>query len=193
MRHAEIAIAMIGIAVAAGAGGIAAAAAVGGPPTPGASPKAASDTALSVAPSVTSATSVTINTADASVAGKTESILVDGQRVRLHIYRPDTATTSFLTGGRASLWPPLESTHPTVVGVPGRLSVTRDASGSQVAYNGHFRYTFVSDSAGHVTGQGVQSFFVATPGMAPIGASSAPTDPSSTPVPASRSGSVYGY
>jgi hypothetical protein len=33
-----------------------------------------------------------------------------------------------------------------------------------VAYNGHFLYTFVADSPGHVTGQGVQNFFVATPG-----------------------------
>ena len=39
----------------------------------------------------------------------------------------------------------------------------KQADGRQVTYNGHFLYTFVDDSPGHVTGQGVSDFFVATP------------------------------
>ena len=37
--------------------------------------------------------------------------------------------------------------------------------GDQVAYNGHLLYTFADDQPGQVTGQGVQGFFVATPGL----------------------------
>jgi Secreted repeat of unknown function len=48
-------------------------------------------------------------------------------------------------------------------GVSGKLTVLNEAKGNQVAYNGHFLYTFTSDHAGQVTGQGFQNFFVATP------------------------------
>ena len=47
---------------------------------------------------------------------------------------------------------------------------------------------FVDDAPGHVTGQGVTNFFVATPGLKTI--SSAKTTP--TP-PAATSGGGYGY
>ena len=40
-----------------------------------------------------------------------------------------------------------------------------DIHGNQVEYNGHLLYTFVTDRPGVVTGQGVQNFFVATPGL----------------------------
>jgi hypothetical protein len=64
-----------------------------------------------------------------------------------------------------------------------------------VAYNGHLLYTFVGDHAGQfvgdhagqVTGQGVQGFFVATPGLAPIAGSAAPA------APAAPAGNPYGY
>jgi len=46
------------------------------------------------------------------------------------------------------------------------------AHGAQVAYNGHLLYTFADDQAGQVTGQGVQGFFVATPGLTPLAGSS---------------------
>ena len=61
--------------------------------------------------------------------------------------------------------------------------------GDQVAYNGHLLYSFADDHVGKVTGQGVAGFFVATPGLAPIAGSSAPTGT----VPASSSGNGYGY
>ena len=51
--------------------------------------------------------------------------------------------------------------------------MVNDAHGPQVAYNGHVLYTFISDHPGQVTGQGVQNFFVATPGLAPISAAAA--------------------
>jgi hypothetical protein len=55
--------------------------------------------------------------------------------------------------------------------VSGKLTVVNDANGHQVAHDGHLLYTFTGDRAGSVTGQGVQNFFVATPGLAPIASS----------------------
>jgi predicted lipoprotein with Yx(FWY)xxD motif len=160
MRHPKLIIAGIGLAAVAAVGGVTAAAAGG--------PSARSSTAGH------SATAVTVRTASATVAGKTETILVNSGGLPLYFYRPDTAAKSFVTGGVATLWPPLTSAAPTAAGASGKLTVVNDAHGHQVAYNGHLLYTFISDHAGQVTGQGVQNFFVATPGLTPIASSSAP-------------------
>src|ERR1022692_4237348 len=104
----------------------------------------------------------TVRTAPVAVTGKTETILVNAQGLPLYYYRPAT-------------------------GVSGKLTVLNDVNGHQVAYNGHLLYTFTSDHAGQVTGQGFQNFFVATPGLAPIARSSAPAGP----VPAAPSGNGY--
>ena len=109
-----------------------------------------------------------MRTAPATVAGKTETILVNAHGLPLYFYRPDTAARSFVTGRLARLWPPLTSAAPTAAGASGKLAVLNDVNGQQVAYNGHPLYTFADDHAGQVTGQGVQNFFVATPGLAPI-------------------------
>src|SRR6516162_6751334 len=77
----------------------------------------------------------------------------------------------------------------TAAGPGGKLTVVNDAHGHQVAYNGHLLYTFVSDHAGQVTGQGVQNFFVATPGLTPITGSPTPAGT----VPAAPPANGYGY
>jgi predicted lipoprotein with Yx(FWY)xxD motif len=69
------------------------------------------------------------------------------------------------TGSCASAWPALTvpaSTKPIGTGVTGTLSAAKQADGSyDVTYNGSPLYSFVEDSAGHVTGQGVAGFSVA--------------------------------
>ncbi len=190
MRNPRTTIAVIAVAAALGVSGIAAALAAGGSTTAGASSKTGSAATTPVVRTVVPAASATIRTLNARVDGTSEAILVDHQGLPLYIYKPDTATMSFVSGGLAALWPPLDSTSPTVADVTGKLSVTHDANGAQVAYNGHFLYTFAEDSPGHVTGQGVENFFVATPGLTALGAgSSAP----STPAPAASSVPSYGY
>src|SRR4029079_14674610 len=93
-----------------------------------------------------------------------------------------------------ALWPPLTSASPAATGLTGKLAAVRDTHGRQVAYNGHLLYTFVDDHAGQVTGQGVQGFFVATPGLAPIaGSSTAGSSAPAATVPGASSGSRYGY
>ena len=173
MRHPRVIIAGLALAAVAAAGGVTAAAAGGSP----------ASSALSASPS---ASAVALRTAPAAVAGRTETILVNALGLPLYYYRPDTATKSLVTGGLARLWPPLTSAAPAAAGVSGKLTVLNDVNGRQVAYNGHLLYTFVNDHAGQVTGQGVQNFFVATPGLTPLTTSSAGT------APAAPSGG-YGY
>ena len=176
MKRPRIIMAGIALAAVATAGGLTAAAASSSTPTAAAS--AAS----------TNSMSATVRTASANVAGKTETILVTSQGLPLYIYRPDTATKSLVTGGLARLWPPLTAPAVAGAGVTGKVAVLKDVNGQQVTYNGHPLYTFVDDHTGQVTGQGVQNFFVATPGIASItGAGS--TAPASSAVPAGG----YGY
>jgi predicted lipoprotein with Yx(FWY)xxD motif len=170
MKRPRIIIAGVGLAALAAAGGVTAASASGTP------------TASANGPA-------TVRTAPATVAGKTETILVNRQGLPLYIYRPDTATTSLVTGSLARLWPPLTSPAVASAGVTGKVAVLKDVNGQQVTYNGHPLYTFADDHAGQVTGQGVQNFFVATPGIASITMSAGSTPPA-TPTGASGG---YGY
>jgi predicted lipoprotein with Yx(FWY)xxD motif len=116
----------------------------------------------------------TLRTATAKVNGRSESVLVNGRGLPLYYYQPDTAKRSLVTGELAQLWPPLLAARPTESGAKGTLTVVKDANGHQVAYNGHFLYTFVEDGPGHVNGQGVQNFFIATPSLKAIGSTPAP-------------------
>jgi predicted lipoprotein with Yx(FWY)xxD motif len=178
MRNPKILIAGIGVALAA-AGGISAAVATS---------SAASTPPAVTAPS-TAPGSATVRIAHALVGGRTEAILTNASGLPLYFYGPDTAATSLVSGGLAALWPPLTSASPTAAGLSGKLTVVNDAHGGQVAYNGHLLYTFVSDHPGQVTGQGVQNFFVATPGLTPIASSPAPAGM----VPATSSAHGYGW
>jgi predicted lipoprotein with Yx(FWY)xxD motif len=187
MRRSRIIIASLGLAAVAAVGGITAAAASGSPAS-SARPVSSAPPARSAPAAGPGAGAATVHAALATVGGRTEPILVNAQGLPLYYYRPDTATRSLVSGGLATLWPPLTSAAPTAAGVTGKLTVVRDTHGGQVAYNGHLLYTFTSDHAGQVTGQGFQNFFVATPGLTPLTRSSAPANT----VPPAPSGG-YGY
>jgi predicted lipoprotein with Yx(FWY)xxD motif len=170
----RIIIAGIGLAAVAAVGGVTAASAAGSP--------------ASSAPAATaSAAAATVRTAPAAVAGTRETILVTAHGLPLYFYRPDTAARSLVTGSLARPWPPLTSAAPTAARAGGKLTVLNDVNGHQVTYNGHPPYTFAGDHAGQVTGQGIQNFFVATPGLTPLTTSSAPA------APAAPSGGGFGY
>ncbi len=154
MRHPRIIIAGIGFAALAAIGGVTAASVSGSPAN---SPHSAGQSAAGQSAAGQSAAAATVRTASAAVGGKSETILVNAQGLPLYLYLPDTATKSFVTGGLARLWPPLVSATPTAAGLSGKLTVLNDANGDQVAYNGHPLYTFASDHAGQVTGQGFQN------------------------------------
>ena len=194
MRNRRITIAIAGLSVAAIAGGIAIAATAGGstalPSTATTSTTLApSPTRATASPSASVPSPATVRTAMATVGGSAEIILVDYKGLPLYFYKPDTATQSMVTGSLAALWPPLVASAPTASGASGALKVVSTSNGRQVAYNGHFLYTFVEDSPGHVTGQGVQNFYVATPGISAIGPA---TSGNAKVSPAPVSGG-YGY
>ncbi len=184
MRHPRIIIAGIGFAALAAIGGVTAASVSGSPAN---SPHSAGQSAAGQ-----SAAAATVRTASVAVGGKSETILVNAQGLPLYLYLPDTATKSFVTGGLARLWPPLVSATPTAAGLSGKLTVLNDASGDQVAYNGHPLYTFASDHAGQVTGQGFQNFFVATPAIPAI-AAGAPAPTGAVPAAPAAPGGGFGY
>jgi predicted lipoprotein with Yx(FWY)xxD motif len=180
MRRPKIIIAGISLAAVAAIGGITAASASG---PAGQLPPAA----RSAPPARPGSAAGTVRTGAAEVAGKTETILVNAHGLPLYFYRPDLATRSLVSGALAQLWPPLTAAAPTAAGLNGKLTVVNDIHGHQVAYHGHLLYTFAGDHPGQVTGQGVQDFFVATPGVPAAGLSQAGS------VPAAPSGGGPGY
>jgi predicted lipoprotein with Yx(FWY)xxD motif len=198
MKHPRATIVAVGLSVAAIAGVTIAATAGGSTPSatptttvpsatpasapsPAPTPTAAAAAAATGSVMGTATSAATVHTASATVAGTTETILVDGRGFPLYVYQPDTATTSMVSGELAFLWPPLESTAPTASGANGTLKVVNTSNGHQVTYNGHFLYSFRQDSPGQVTGQGVENFLVATPGISTIKAAS----PAPAPAPVS--------
>ena len=179
MQRPKIIIASVAVAAIAAVGGTTAALASG----------SSSSSAAPASSSAPASSAATVSTAQATVNGKTETILVDGHGMPLYYYQPDSATQSAVTGQLAVLWPPLTSSAPTATGLSGKVTAVMDGHGSQVAYNGHLLYTFVTDSPDHVTGQGVQNFFVATSGIAPLAGTSAPA----ASAPAAPANGGYGY
>lgn len=178
MRNTKRIFLGLGVSAVLAGGGFGVAAATGSSST-AATTKAAQPAAAPGGPA-------TINVTTATVGGKSEQILVDARGLPLYTYGGDSSTVSRVSGGLAALWPPLVSGSPSENGATGKLTVLSDANGQQVLYNGHFLYTFVNDSPGQVTGEGVQNFFVATPALSSAAAKAAPS-------PAPTQGSSYGY
>jgi predicted lipoprotein with Yx(FWY)xxD motif len=181
MRHPKIVIASISLAAAAALGG-------------GITAATATASHASGRPAASQHAAATVRTAQATVTGQTETILVNSHGLPLYYYLNDTAATSAVTGGLAALWPPLTSASPAATALTGKLAAVMDVHGDQVAYNGHLLYTFADDHAGQVTGQGVQGFYVATPGLTPIaGPATGGSAGTAGTAPAAPSGNPYGY
>jgi predicted lipoprotein with Yx(FWY)xxD motif len=119
--------------------------------------------------------SATVHATRAAVNGRSQSILVDSKGLPLYYFQGDTAKKSNISGKLLRLWPALVSAHPVGTGTPGKLTALQAANGHQVTYNGRFLYTFIDDTPGHVNGQGVSGFFVATPHLKSINGSTATT------------------
>ena len=136
-----------------------------------------------------SATQPILHTTTTQVGTMTETVLVNAKGLPLYYYKADTAKKSQVSGVLAQLWPALVSAKPRASGVKGKVASVKQAAGPQVTYNGHFLYTFVDDSPGHVTGQGVSNFFVATPNVRAIGSA---TTVKAAPAPVAPSRG-YGY
>ena len=121
-------------------------------------------------PTVSSSGSL-IQTATATVSGKSETILTNTQGMTLYYRTTDMPPTTICSGGCASAWPPLlvsgSTTPMSTTSLPGKLSVQADANGTQVEYNGHPLYTFSGDTApDQTTGEGFGGIWhVVTPSL----------------------------
>ena len=124
-----------------------------------------------------SGSGATVSTASTSKG----NVLAGPTGMTLYTYAKDSEATSACSGGCATAWPPLTvpaGQAPTAgSGVTGTLATLTRADGTvQVTYNGWPLYYWKGDkAAGDVTGDGVNSFAVATPTVAaaPMGAPAA--------------------
>ncbi len=113
-----------------------------------------------------------IKTASATINGKAETILTNGQGMTLYYRTSDTAT-SVCSGGCAQVWPPLlftgSGTPGSSASLSGSLAVSTNANGQQVEYNGHPLYTYTGDTApGQMNGEGFMGvWFVVPNNLAP--------------------------
>ena len=110
--------------------------------------------------------------------------LADPNGKPLYIYNADTSGTGTCTGGCLSDWPVYVAT--STANLPSGIGViTRSDNGQkQYTYNGKPLYYFTGDTAGKVTGNGVEGFSVAVPAASGSG--------SDTPVPATGNSSASG-
>jgi predicted lipoprotein with Yx(FWY)xxD motif len=186
MRNPRITVAIVGLVIAAAAG----TATVVETAVASTTPVSASTAGHHRVTTLWLSNTATVQSAKLTVAGRIETVLVTDRGLPLYVYKPDTATRSLVTGQLAALWPPLHAQAATarrVAGAAGTITAARTTNGRQLAYNGHFLYTFTEDSPGRVTGQGIQDFFAATPSLT---RSSTPALQSADPAPA---GNLSGY
>ena len=148
-----------------------AASSCGGTTSSGATPTTATSSPTTAA-TPTTASTFTVQTAPATVNGKTTTILTNAQGQTRYYFTPDTASKTVCTGSCARTWPPLLFTgtgKPTAsTALPGEVEVYANANGKQVISHDHPLYTYSGDSAaGQTHGAGLfGKWFVATPDLA---------------------------
>jgi predicted lipoprotein with Yx(FWY)xxD motif len=120
----------------------------------------------------TPASTSTVQTAQATVNGKTTTILTNAQGLTLYYLIADTAAKAACTGTCAQTWPPLlftgSGTPTSSTSLPGTLSTLSDTNGTQVEYGGYLLYHYSGDTAaGQTNGEGIGGkWYVATSDLA---------------------------
>jgi predicted lipoprotein with Yx(FWY)xxD motif len=116
--------------------------------------------------SSSSSSSTTASAANRTVAlksiGGVGKVLVDSNGMALYTSNMDAAGKPACAGACTSIWKPLTlaSGTPSAASGVGKVDVVMRADGTrQVAVAGRPLYTFVQDSPGHVTGNGVSDAF----------------------------------
>ena len=133
------------------------------------SPSSAGTTA---SPAASAASGIALEEGTATVMSAKETVLTSPDGFTLYYLTVDTATAPKCTGACLTHWLPLLSkgSPSSMMPLSGTLTVSMNANGDQVAYNGHLLYTFAGDKAkGDATGEGLQAFSgvwkVATPSL----------------------------
>jgi predicted lipoprotein with Yx(FWY)xxD motif len=138
-------------------------------------------------------TSNTTTTSNAILVTKTSSslgnYLAEPNGDPLYTYNGDTSGVSNVTGSLLASWPAYQDKGSTT-GLPSGVSTIKRTDNGQIqyTYNGMPLYTFVADSSGNVTGNGVSNFVVAKPTAS---SSSQSTTPATTTSSSSSSSSSW--
>lgn len=112
------------------------------------------------AAAATATTAQVVTTKTSSTLGQ---YLADPNNKALYTYGADTAGVSNCSGSCLTDWP-IYSAASAPSTLPANVTViTRSDGTKQYAYKGMPLYTFTSDSAGQVTGNGISNFNVAKP------------------------------
>jgi predicted lipoprotein with Yx(FWY)xxD motif len=112
-----------------------------------------------------------VKTMDVSVYGVQEAILTDNNGRTLYYSKKDSWHRVSCTGDCTDTWIPLlfNGKGPVIAStkLPGKLTTDKTVNGNQVAYNGHYLYTFSGDTIPtDVQGQGRDDqWYVATPNL----------------------------
>jgi predicted lipoprotein with Yx(FWY)xxD motif len=112
-----------------------------------------------------------VKTVQASVYGVQETILTDRDGRALYYSKQDARHQVSCTGDCTDVWRPLifNGKEPVIAStkLPGKLTTDKTVNGNQVAYNGHYLYTFAGDSTpSDIQGQGRDDqWYVATPNL----------------------------
>ncbi len=144
--------------VAAGCGGGGATSSGGKTATPTSASPPGSSPAISPPPApATGAT--TVGVASNPKLGK---VLVDANGRTLYLFKKDTGGKSSCSGSCALVWPPLTTSGKPAPGggvSTSALGTTSNGGKTQVTYDGHPLYYYVSDSGpGQTSGQGLNQF-----------------------------------
>jgi predicted lipoprotein with Yx(FWY)xxD motif len=112
-----------------------------------------------------------VRMSNTSVYGDQETILTDRDGRTLYYSKNDAWHKMSCTGDCTEAWIPLlfKGKGPVIASakLPGKLLTDKTVNGNQVAYNGHYLYTFAGDSTpGDIQGQGRNDeWYVATPNL----------------------------
>lgn len=122
--------------------------------------------------------------------------LADPSGNTLYTYDKDTSGVSNCTGSCLASWPAYVDKGATT-GLPAGVGTIKRSDNGQVqyTYNGMPLYYFVSDSAGQVTGDGVENFSVAKPAASSSSqpAASTPSSGASSQPSGNTSSPNYNY
>lgn len=150
-----------------------------------------SSSTSSSAPAVNNAVLITKNSSSLG------QYLAEPNGLPLYTYGSDTMGTSNCTGSCLASWPAYQDKGATT-GLPSGVGTIKrtDNGQTQYTYNGLPLYTFVNDSAGNPTGNGVSNFTLAKPAAASSSQNTPSTSSGSTNTNSnsnSSSGGGYTY
>jgi predicted lipoprotein with Yx(FWY)xxD motif len=157
-----------------------------------------SSDSASAAANTTATGSDTVSTKSISGVG---AVLVDSKGNALYTNNQDSGMNVACTGSCTAIWVPLmapSSGQPTSSdqAVQAKLGMVKSKGGSQVTFGGMPLYSFVQDSPGQVTGNGVTDNFGGTSftwTVASTGQVSSSSNTTSTSSGSSSGGSSGGY